>query len=202
MSDYADFIKRKTRDVEPLGVPASPQDVNTWLHDWQREIVAWAATKGRAAIWADTGLGKTAMQLEWLRLSTDGIGLVVAPLAVCQQTVREARKLGIEATYTREMPTAPGIYVTNYEMVDHFDPAHIGAVVLDESSILKQSDGKTRTKLIAHFGKVPRRLACTATPAPNDPEELTNHAEFLGVSTRTGCRCGCRRCWEPGPGIR
>lgn len=185
MNDYAEFIKRKTRVVEPIGVPTAARDVNDWLHDWQREIVAWAVTKGRAAIWADTGLGKTAMQLEWVRLSTNGIGLIVAPLAVCQQTVREARRLGIEATYTREMPSQPGVYVTNYEMVEHFAPAMIGAVVLDESSILKQSDGKTRTKLIRHFGDVPRRLACTATPAPNDPEELTNHAEFLGVSTRT-----------------
>lgn len=111
---------------------------------------------------------------------------LVAPLAVCQQTIREARDhLGVVATYTREMPTEPGIYVTNYEMVDHFDADMIRAVVLDESSILKQSDGKTRTMLIRHFSDVPFRLACTATPAPNDPEELTNHAEFLGVSTRT-----------------
>lgn len=186
MNDYASFLAHKTRPAEPIGVDGiTISDVNPWLHDWQREIVVWAVSRGRAAIWADTGLGKTAMQLEWVRLSTDGIGLIVAPLAVCQQTVREGRKLGIEVAYTRSMPTSPGIYVTNYEMVDHFDPAHIDAVVLDESSILKQSDGKTRTRLIKHFAPVLRRLACTATPAPNDPQELTNHAEFLGVSTRT-----------------
>ena len=186
MNDYASFLAHKTRPAEPIGVDGiTTSDVNPWMHDWQREIVVWAVSRGRAAIWADTGLGKTAMQLEWVRLSTDGIGLIVAPLAVCQQTVREGRKLGIEVAYTRSMPTSPGIYVTNYEMVDHFDPAHIDAVVLDESSILKQSDGKTRTRLIKHFAPVMRRLACTATPAPNDPQELTNHAEFLGVSTRT-----------------
>lgn len=186
MNDYASFLAHKTRPAEPIGVDGiTISDVNPWLHDWQREIVVWAVSRGRAAIWADTGLGKTAMQLEWVRLSTDGMGLIVAPLAVCQQTVREGRKLGIEVAYTRTMPTSPGIYVTNYEMVDHFDPAHIDAVVLDESSILKQSDGKTRTRLIKHFAPVLRRLACTATPAPNDPQELTNHAEFLGVSTRT-----------------
>lgn len=186
MNDYASFLAHKTRPAEPIGVDGiTISDVNPWMHDWQREIVVWAVSRGRAAIWADTGLGKTAMQLEWVRLSTDGIGLIVAPLAVCQQTVREGRKLGIEVAYTRTMPTSPGIYVTNYEMVDHFDPAHIDAVVLDESSILKQSDGKTRTRLIKHFAPVLRRLACTATPAPNDPQELTNHAEFLGVSTRT-----------------
>lgn len=185
MSDYATFLAHKTKPAEPIGIDnVTTVDVNPWLHDWQRELVVWATRKGRAAIWADTGLGKTAMQLEWMRLSTDGIGLIVAPLAVCQQTVREGRKLGLEVTYTREMPTGPGIYITNYEMVDHFDPARIGAVVLDESSILKQSDGKTRTRLIKHFAPVLRRLACTATPAPNDPQELTNHAEFLGVSTR------------------
>jgi hypothetical protein len=184
---YADFLERKIRQTDGIGIDVDPVDLNQWMHPWQREIVAWAARRGRAAIWADTGLGKTAMQVEWLRLVTqDGIGLIVAPLAVCQQTIREARDhLGVTATYVREMPTAPGIYVTNYEMVDRFDADMIRAVVLDESSILKQSDGKTRTMLIKHFADVPFRLACTATPAPNDPEELTNHAEFLGVSTRT-----------------
>lgn len=184
---YADFLERKIRQTDGIGIDVDPVDLNQWMHPWQREIVAWAARRGRAAIWADTGLGKTAMQVEWLRIvAQDGIGLIVAPLAVCQQTIREARDhLGVTATYVREMPTAPGIYVTNYEMVDRFDADMIRAVVLDESSILKQSDGKTRTMLIKHFADVPFRLACTATPAPNDPEELTNHAEFLGVSTRT-----------------
>jgi len=155
------------------------------LHDWQRELVVWAVRTGRAAIWADTGLGKTVMQVEWARLSGDRV-LIVAPLAVCQQTVREAAKVGVEAAYVRDDSAAdgPGMWVTNYEMVEHFDPAKIDAVVLDEASILKQSDGKTRTKLIRHFEQVPRRLACTATPAPNDTEELTNQAEFLGVSSR------------------
>ncbi len=186
MNDYAAFLSRKVRPAGAIGrADITSHDVNDWLHDWQRELVVWAVHKGRAAIWADTGLGKTAMQLEWMRLSSDGIGLIVAPLAVCQQTVREGRKLGIEVAYVRDMPSSPGVYVTNYEMVDHFNPDLIDAVVLDESSILKQSDGKTRTRLIKHFSPVPRRLACTATPAPNDPQELTNHAEFLGVSTRT-----------------
>jgi len=100
-------------------------------------------------------------------------------------TVREAAKIGVTATYVRSGDgLAPGIYVTNYEMIAHFDPAEVGAVVLDEASILKQSDGKTRTRLIQQFAQVPFRLACTATPAPNDPEELTNQAEFLGHSTR------------------
>ncbi|NJP24419.1 helicase [Microbispora sp. SCL1-1] len=160
-------------------------DVHPTLHEWQRRIVAWAARTGRAAIWADTGLGKTFMQLEWARLSADR-SLVVAPLAVCQQTVREATKLGITAHYVRSDTdaTGPGVWVTNYEMTPHFDPAGFGAVVLDESSILKDFTSKTRDRMISEFAGVPRRLACTATPAPNDVAELANHAEFLGAATR------------------
>lgn len=187
---YADFLTRKATVATKLGRNVDPTSVHPMLHPWQREIVAWAVRTGRAAIWADTGLGKTVMQIEWARLSTEpsaaGNALIVAPLAVCQQTVREAAKLGITARYVRDgaQVTGPGIWVTNYEMVEHFDPALFDAVVLDEASILKNSDGKTRTRLIRHFADVPARLSCTATPAPNDPEELTNQAEFLGRSTR------------------
>jgi hypothetical protein len=189
-TSYADFLARKHAATPEQGRPIDPSSVHPMLHPWQREIVAWAVRTGRAAVWADTGLGKTVMQLEWARLSIEpgvaGNALIVAPLAVCQQTVREAARLGITARYVRggEQVEQPGIWVTNYEMVEHFDPALFDAVVLDEASILKNSDGKTRTRLIQHFAKVPYRLACTATPAPNDPEELTNQAEFLGRSTR------------------
>lgn len=125
------------------------------------------------------------MQIEWARLS-GGTSLIVAPLAVCAQTVREASKLGLTATQIRHSDEIidPGIYVTNYENITNVDPSQIDAVVLDESSILKQSTGKTRTLLIEHFQNVPARLACSATPAPNDPEELTNQAEFLGRMKR------------------
>src|SRR4029077_888554 len=137
------------------------------------------------AIWADTGLGKTFMQLEWARLSGD-TSLIVAPLAVCAQTVGEPAKLGIPARYIRdgEHVTGPGVWITNYEMVTRFSPELFDAVVLDEASLLKNSAGAMRTMLIEHFRTVPRRLACTATPAPNDSEELTNQAEFLGVIRR------------------
>lgn len=183
---YADFLATKARSHGQYGRECTVREVSDVLHDWQGEIVAWAVGKGRAAIWADTGLGKTFMQIEWARLSagTQGRALIVAPLAVCQQTIREAAKLGILARYLREDDGQPGLIVTNYEMVDRFDPKTIDAVVLDEASILKQSNGKTRTKLISHFGPVRARLACTATPAPNDPEELTSQAEFLGVMPR------------------
>jgi superfamily II DNA or RNA helicase len=184
---YQDFLAAKRTRVEETGPDIAPDAIHPMLHDWQGELVRWAARTGRAAIWADTGLGKTMMQVEWLRhVAGAGYGLIVAPLAVCQQTVREAAKIGVRATYVRTSAQldGPGIYVTNYEMVEHFDPSEFRAVVLDEASILKQSDGKTRTMLIRHFEGIPFRLACTATPAPNDPEELTNQAEFLGHMSR------------------
>lgn len=186
---YAAFLAGKAARVPAAGVRVDPDSLHPFLHPWQREIVAWAAGVGRAAMWEDTGLGKTIQQIEWARAvtePTDGVALVVAPLAVCAQTVREAAKVDTPAVYVRDQSqiTDPGLYVTNYEMVPRFDPATLTAVVLDEASILKQSDGRTRTMLIDHFERVPYRLACTATPAPNDPEELTNQAEFLGHMTR------------------
>ena len=184
---YAEFLAAKRARVNEIGPEIDRASIHPTLHSWQAEIVQWAARTGRAAIWADTGLGKTFMQVEWLRhVAGTGYGLIVAPLAVCHQTVREAAKIGVHATYVRTSAQldGPGIYVTNYEMVEHFDPSEFRGVVLDEASILKQSDGKTRTMLIRHFEPVPFRLACTATPAPNDPEELTNQAEFLGHMSR------------------
>lgn len=183
---YADFLARKVARVPEEGLSVDPGALHSFLHPWQREIVSWALRVGRAAIWADTGLGKTVMQVEWAR-NVGGTVLIVAPLAVCAQTVQEACKVDVAATYVRDgaQITGPGVWVTNYEMVEKFDPATLNAVVLDEASILKASDGRTRTMLIEHFRNVPYRLACTATPAPNDPEELTNQAEFLGHMSRT-----------------
>jgi len=182
---YADFLASKQRTSPQFGCDITDADIHSMLHPWQRRVVIWAVRRGRAALWEDTGLGKTLQQIEWARLSADR-SLIVAPLAVCAQTVREAAKIGVAARYTRSSDdTDPGIHVTNYEMVSRFDPESYGAVVLDEASILKQSDGKTRTALIRHFADVPCRLTATATPAPNDIEELTNQAEFLGVASRT-----------------
>lgn len=186
MVPYAEFIaRRKARESTP-GIDIDPGVLHESLKPFQRQIVAWAAKVGRPAVWADTGLGKTRMQLEWCRISGDR-SLVVTPLAVAGQTVAEAEKIGITAKYVRDgaQVDGPGVYVTNYEMVERFDPALFDAVALDEASILKQSDGKTRTRLIEHFRDVSMRSAWTATPAPNDPEELTNQAEFLGHMTRT-----------------
>ena len=182
---YADFLARKVREHGSYGTDVLPGEIHPMLHDWQAELVRWAAQVGRCAIWADTGLGKTVMQLEWARL-VGTRSLVIAPLAVCAQTVREAAKLGIPAAYAKTDTEAPGpgVWVTNYERVKDFDPTGFDAVVLDEASILKQSDGKTRTALIAWASQVARRLACTATPAPNDVEELTSQAEWVGAMSR------------------
>lgn len=183
---YSDFIaKRKARSHE-TGPNVDPDDLHHSLMPFQRDLVVQAARVGRFALWADTGLGKTRMELEFARVVADR-SLIVTPLAVAEQTVAEAAKIGIDARYVRDesQVSRPGIFVTNYEMVTRFDPERFGAVVLDESSILKQSDGKTRARLIEHFQHVPFRLAASATPAPNDPEELTSQAEFLGQMTRT-----------------
>jgi superfamily II DNA or RNA helicase len=155
------------------------------LFPFQRAIVAWACQKGRAAIFADCGLGKSRMQLEWAR-AVGSRTLIVAPLSVARQTVREAAAIDTELTYVRDGldVTHDGQWITNYEMIERFDPAQFDAVVLDESSILKNVDGKTRMLLTETFAEMPLRLACTATPAPNDVAELANHAEFLGVMPR------------------
>lgn len=180
---YADFLARKVERVPHVGPQVDVDEVHPLLHDWQRQLVAWAAHVGRAALWADTGLGKTLMQVEWARLVGDRV-LIVAPLAVCRQTVREAAKVDVDVRYLRADDGQPGIIITNYEMTEHFDASTFDAVVLDESSILKDFTSKTRDRLIEQFAETPLRLACTATPAPNDASELANHAEFLGVSNR------------------
>ena len=183
---YADFIARRRASVGETGRAIEPGMLHHSLMPFQSDITRWACRVGRPAVWADTGLGKTRMQLEWSRSMAD-VSLIVAPLGVARQTPEEAMLIQTQARYVRSHDeiTGPGVYVTNYEMVGQFDPRRIGAVALDEASILKQSDGKTRTKLIEHFQHVPYRSTWTATPAPNDPEELTNQAEFLGHMTRT-----------------
>jgi hypothetical protein len=183
---YSEFIARRKAKARQTGVAVRPGDLHWSLKPFQHDIVTWAAAVGCPAVWADTGLGKTRMQVEWSRVMAD-TSLIVAPLAVAQQTVAEAAQIHVDARYVRSQDdiTGPGVYVTNYEMVERFNPDRFGAVALDEASILKQSDGKTRTRLIQHFADVPYRSAWTATPAPNDPEELTNQAEFLGHMTRT-----------------
>ena len=182
MSDYATYLSTKAHRPIPTGL-IEPAEPTAPLFDFQRDIVKWALRRGRAAIFADCGMGKTPMQLSWAD-QVPGKVLILAPLAVAPQTVREGQKFGVDVTYSR-VPCDARITITNYEMLDHFNPADYAGVVLDESSILKSYDGKFRTQIIESFAATPFKLACTATPAPNDHMELGNHAEFLGVLTRT-----------------
>jgi DNA modification methylase len=186
--DYMEFVTAKRRAEVATG--HQPSELNEHLFDFQHTIVSWAVRRGRAAIFADTGLGKTLMQLSWadeVASHTGGMVLVFAPLAVSEQTIEQGNTFGIEVKRVANggKPDAPGIWITNYERIDSIDFDELHGVVLDESSILKSHDGKTRTKLIESCQSVPYRLSCTATPSPNDFEELGNQCEFLGVMTRT-----------------
>jgi hypothetical protein len=186
--NYAEFLAGKQRRHGLYGRPCEASDVvNPALHDWQREGTAWAVRKGRAALWWSTGLGKTRAQIEWARLSgvPDG-ALIVAPLAVCEQTVREAARIGVEVRYVRDDSEAVGPGTAGHQLRDgeDFDPTcstrscwtrrHPEAVGRQDATPADQA-----------LRSGASRLACTATPAPNDPEELTNQAEFLGVMPRT-----------------
>lgn len=178
---YKAFLASKAFEAPDSGLLIDDSDINSILFPFQRDLVRWAARKGRAAIFADTGLGKTLMQLEWARLVGEPC-LILAPLAVAHQTIREAEKLGIDVAYaTDQGAVSTKIAITNYDRLDRFEAAMFGAVVLDESSILKSFSGVTKRALVRSFRETPFRLCCTATPAPNDIEELTNHADFLSV---------------------
>lgn len=177
---YEDFIASKALVDAPTGLKKIPQ-LSDKLFDFQRDIVAWALKRGRAAIFADCGMGKTAMQLEWAK-HIPGTVLILAPLAVAAQTVREGVKFGVDVKHVRSQEEATAkINITNYEVLHHFDASKFDAVVLDESSILKSYMGKTKRHILDVFKATKYKLACTATPAPNDHMELGNHAEFLGV---------------------
>lgn len=182
MDKYEEFLRRKEITVPSAGIDTENITISDELFDFQRDIVLWALKKGKAAIFAGTGLGKTLMQLEWAR-HIGGTVLILAPLAVSKQTISEGGKFGITVHHCRSQEDVidGGINITNYERMDHFDFSKFLGVVLDESSILKAQTGKIRTQLIECCQQIPYRLACTATPAPNDLMELCNHSEFLGV---------------------
>jgi DNA modification methylase len=188
MQDYDDFVLAKRRAEVATG--HKPGELNENLKPFQHAIVSWAVRRGRAAVFADTGLGKTIMQLSWANevyLQLGGKVLILAPLAVSEQTIEEGAKFGINV---RRVPLGEdipsnGVWITNYERMDSIDFAALDGLVLDESSILKAHDGKTRQRIIDSAQGVPYRLSCTATPSPNDFEELGNQCEFLGVMTRT-----------------
>jgi DNA modification methylase len=186
--EYKYFLK--TKEQKELSVGFETNDLHEMLFDYQKAIVQWALKRGRAAIFADTGMGKSMMQVSWANAvykHTKKSVLVVAPLCVAPQTVKEASKLGIEMKYIRTPQNEHGVYITNYEMLDAFEDqigtGFFDAIVLDESSILKHQDSKTRAKIIELCKNIPFRLSCTATPSPNDFMELGSQAEFLGLMT-------------------
>ena len=187
MRSYAEFLDQKQLLQKPCGF--EPENLNSNLFDFQRDIVTWACRKGRAAIFADCGMGKTIMQLSWAEQVTRKHGgrvLIVAPLAVSAQTCREGRLFGIDVKKCRtSADLEDGVNITNYEMLQHFEGCEFSGVVLDESSILKSYSGAIRNQIIDMFKFTPFKLACTATPAPNDYMELGNHSEFLGCMDRS-----------------
>lgn len=187
--NYEDFIKTKEYNHIDAGFDCNKYTfMPEGIKDFQRDLVKWACKRGRAALFADTGLGKTLMQLTWAQLVSLETGkpvLILAPLCVAQQTVREASKFGMHAVYCRDGADVSieesDLWVANYEMLQKFDSDKFGGIVLDESSILKGMNGKLR-KAITEFGSnIPYRLSCTATPSPNDFMELGTQSEFLGV---------------------
>ena len=189
--DYHSFLSEKLSFGMFDGVPV--ETVPDWLFPHQQDLVRWALRRGRSAIFADTGLGKTRMQLAWADAVTSHAGgdvLILAPLAVAEQTVEEGAAVGLRITNCRsDDDVRPGINITNYERLHRFDASRFVGVVLDESSIIKHETSKTLQLLLDAFSRTPFRLCATATPAPNDWTELGTHAEFLGVRSHTEMLC-------------
>src|SRR6266487_175172 len=183
--EYSTFLQSKRLVAHQSGLAVSLEDSHPRLFAFQRALVQWALRKGRAALFAECGLGKSFMQLEWARLVHEHSGgdvLILAPLAVASQTTAEGAKLDIVVHPCRSQEDVqPGLNIANYEMLAHFDASHFAGIVLDESSILKSYMGKTKRALVDAFAQTPYRLCCTATPAPNDVMEIGNHSEFLGI---------------------
>ena len=189
--EYLDFLEQKKQKRVESGFSVSEEQLNPMLFPFQKYCVKRALDAGKFAMFEDCGLGKTIQQLEWAKHvsgRTNQPVLILAPLAVISQTIKEGEKFGYkvtEITDTEEMDVCVGIYITNYDNMEHVNAGLFGGVVLDESSILKNFQGKTRTALIDAFRKTPYKLACTATPSPNDTTEICNHSEFLDVMSRT-----------------
>jgi hypothetical protein len=187
--DYGEFLKSKQSYAKSSGHSVELSALNVHSFEWQKYITRWALAKGKCALFEDCGAGKTLQQLDFAKnvcSHTDGNVLLLAPLAVSHQTIREGKKFGISATLCeKQSDVKKGINVTNYEKLHHFDPKAFTGIVLDESSILKSLSSKTRQTLIESFAETPYRLACTATPSPNETQEVGNHAEFLGIMTRS-----------------
>ena len=184
---YDDFVAAKLGIVQSAGIDAPMRDYALFPH--QRDLTSWALRRGRAAIFADTGLGKMRMAIAWADMvcsHTKQPVIILCPLAVAQQFVAEGILMGIEVTHCREShEVRHGINITNYDRMHKFDMSMFGGVALDESSIIKSHSSKTLALLMEAFRSTPYKLCCTATPSPNDWTELGTHAEFLGVRSRS-----------------
>lgn len=183
--NYNEFLKTKEFKYQDVGFDIELDELNSNMFDFQKAIVKWALKKGKCALFLDTGLGKTICQLEFANQvckKENGKALILAPLAVSKQTKQEGEKFGIDVNICRtQSDVEDGINITNYEMLDHFNPNEFCCVVLDESSILKSFTGKVSKKIIDTFRFCKYKLACTATPSPNDYQELGMHSEFLNI---------------------
>ncbi len=187
--EYMEFLNKKQKAHELTGFDVDESTLNKHLFDFQRHIIKKALKAGKYAIFADCGLGKTLMQLEWanqVSKKTNAPVLILAPLAVSGQTINEGKKFGISIVkYTGGNEP---IQISNYEQLDNIDCSIFSGIVLDESSILKNYSGAYRNLIIENFDKTGYKLACTATPSPNDELEIGNHAEFLNIMTSQDMR--------------
>lgn len=180
--NYNEFLKTKKKSVENHGFNVS--DLNPLLKDFQKDILKKSILKGRYAIFADCGMGKTFMQLEWANKIAEKENkpvLILSPLAVVQQTINEGDKFGIKIQRLKSDVWDGGVYITNFEQIDSVDENQFIAIAIDEASILKNDSGALKNKIISKFCETKYRSAWTATPSPNDHVELGNIAEFLGV---------------------
>jgi len=186
-TNYQDFLKSKQKAHIMSGFEISESDLNTNLFPFQKFIVKRAIKAGKYAIFADCGLGKTLMQLEWanqVSKKTNKPVLILAPLAVSGQTIKEAIKFNLHCEKLKSDVFDFGVYITNYEQLDNINCSEFSGIVLDESSILKNFEGAIKNTILEKFTNTPYKLACTATPSPNDPMELGNHSEFLDIMGR------------------
>lgn len=184
--DYKAFLEGKKTHVRESGFRVDESTLNKMLFPFQKHCVKRALKCGKYALFENTGLGKTIQQLEWGQQIVNHIGgkiIIIAPLAVVGQTIEEGKKFGYEVHRLGES-TADGLYITNYDQIENLTISDYEGVILDESSILKNFDGATKQLIINKFKQTPYKLACTATPSPNDVMELGNHAEFLDVMSR------------------
>ena len=185
--NYKEFIESKRHKIEDSGFEVEEKALNSKLFDFQKFLVKKSLKLGKCAIFADCGLGKTFIQLEWAKEvvnHTNKPVLILCPLAVAKQTIQEKEKFNVSceiSKYNKNIEIRPQIYISNYEQIDNIDCSIFSGIVIDESSILKCFQGQMRNKIIENFAKTPYKLACTATPSPNDEIELGNHSEFLNI---------------------